>query len=85
MQSKIPGFESEKEPSFEEAFRRLEEIVEQLEKGELSLDDSIRLFEEGIKLARLCTRRLEEAERQIEVLLQDENGKLSVKPMEETR
>jgi exodeoxyribonuclease VII small subunit len=53
---------------------RLEEIVHALEAGNLSLDDSLRVFEEGTGLLRFCTRRLEEAERRIEVLMQDEGG-----------
>jgi exodeoxyribonuclease VII small subunit len=53
---------------------RLEEIVHALEAGNLSLDDSLRVFEEGTGLLRLCTRRLEEAERRIEILVQDEGG-----------
>ena len=50
-------------PKFEAAMARLEEIVHALEAGNLSLDDSLRVFEEGTGLLRLCTRRLEEAER----------------------
>jgi exodeoxyribonuclease VII small subunit len=61
-------------PKFEAAMVRLEEIVHALEAGNLSLDDSLRVFEEGTGLLRLCTRRLEEAERRIEILLQDEGG-----------
>jgi exodeoxyribonuclease VII small subunit len=61
-------------PKFEAALARLEEIVHALEAGNLSLDDSLKVFEEGTGLLRLCTRRLEEAERRIEILLQDEGG-----------
>jgi exodeoxyribonuclease VII small subunit len=61
-------------PKFEAAMARLEEIVHALEAGNLSLDDSLRVFEEGTGLLRLCTRRLEEADRRIEILLQDEGG-----------
>jgi exodeoxyribonuclease VII small subunit len=57
---------------FEAAMARLEEIVHALEAGNLSLDDSLRVFEEGTGLLRFCTRRLEEAERRIEILLQNE-------------
>ena len=62
-------------PKFEAAMTRLEEIVHALESGNLSLDDSLRVFEEGTGLLRLCTRRLEDAERRIEILMQDEGGK----------
>jgi exodeoxyribonuclease VII small subunit len=61
-------------PKFEAVLARLEEIVHALEAGNLSLDDSLKVFEEGTGLLRLCTRRLEEAERRIEILLQDEGG-----------
>jgi exodeoxyribonuclease VII small subunit len=59
---------------FEEAMARLEAIVHALEAGNLPLDESLRVFEEGTALLRYCTRRLEEAERRIEVLMQDEGG-----------
>ena len=62
------------------AMARLEEIVHALEAGNLSLDDSLRVFEEGTGLLRLCTRRLEEAERRIEILMQDETGGTRAEP-----
>jgi exodeoxyribonuclease VII small subunit len=65
---------------FEAAMARLEEIVHALEAGNLSLDDSLRVFEEGTGLLRLCTRRLEEAERRIEILMQDEGGGARAEP-----
>ena len=57
--------------SFETALSRLEQIVGALEKGDLSLEDSLKLYEEGIGRARFCQERLEEAESKIEVLSQD--------------
>lgn len=69
-----PAAPREDSPKFEAAMARLEEIVHALEAGNLSLDDSLRVFEEGTRLLRLCTRRLEAAERRIEILLQDEGG-----------
>jgi exodeoxyribonuclease VII small subunit len=57
--------------TFEAALQRLEQIVGLLEKGELSLDDSLRLYEEGIARARQCQARLDEAEARIEILTQD--------------
>ncbi len=66
--------EPEAGPKFEEAMARLEAIVHALEAGNLSLDESLRAFEEGTALLRYCARRLEEAERRIEILLQDEGG-----------
>ena len=62
------------EPSFERRSQQLEEIVQKLEKGELPLEDSLRLYEEGIRLSRLCHAKLEEAEGQIEVLMKDARG-----------
>jgi exodeoxyribonuclease VII small subunit len=60
---------------FEQAMARLEAIVGELEKGELPLDESLRIFEEGIRLSKNCLKVLEEAERKVEVLVQDKNGK----------
>ncbi len=67
-------------PRFEEAMARLEQIVRALEAGNLSLDDSLRAFEEGTALLRHCARRLEETERRIEILMQDETGGLRPQP-----
>lgn len=71
------------EKKFEAALARLEEIVSSLESGELALEQSLKLFEEGVKLSRICNARLEEAERKVEVLLKDKNGKTTAKPFEE--
>ncbi|MDH5639949.1 MAG: exodeoxyribonuclease VII small subunit [Nitrospira sp.] len=60
---------------FEQAMARLEVIVAELEKGDLPLDESLKIFEEGIRLSKNCLKVLEEAERKIEVLVQDKNGK----------
>ena len=54
---------------FEEALGRLEDIVKRMETGDMTLEESLKAFEEGIKLARLCSRRLDEAERRVEILL----------------
>jgi len=62
------------EPTFELALSQLEQIVQKLEKGELPLEDSLRLYEEGIRLSRLCHAKLEEAEGRIEVLMKDARG-----------
>jgi exodeoxyribonuclease VII small subunit len=71
------------EKNFEASLARLEEIVKKLEKGDLPLEQSLKLFEEGVKLARVCNKRLEEAERKVEILLKDNEGKLVPKPFEE--
>ncbi|OFV86779.1 MAG: exodeoxyribonuclease VII small subunit [Acidobacteria bacterium RBG_16_70_10] len=61
-------------PTFEQALQQLEQIVQRLEKGELPLEESLKLYEEGIRLSRLCHGKLEEAEGKIEMLLKDTRG-----------
>ncbi|MEA2006039.1 MAG: exodeoxyribonuclease VII small subunit [Acidobacteriota bacterium] len=70
------------ELSFEKALAELEKIVEKLEGGELSLDKSLALFEEGVKLARFLRGELEKAEKKIEILLKDEKGQVKAEPFE---
>jgi len=67
---------------FEEALGRLEDIVKKMEAGEMSLEESLKAFEEGIKLVRLCSRKLDEAERRVEILLKQEEELVS-KPFKE--
>jgi exodeoxyribonuclease VII small subunit len=62
------------EPTFEEALSALEGIVQRLEKGELALEESLKLYEEGIRLSRICHGKLEEAEGRIELLVKDARG-----------
>lgn len=71
------------EKRFETALARLEEIVQALEKGDLHLEQSLKLFEEGVRLARYCTKRLDEAERKVEILLKDKEGNIAAQPFEE--
>ncbi|MHC1579287.1 MAG: exodeoxyribonuclease VII small subunit [Candidatus Alkanophagales archaeon] len=59
------------ELSFEDALRRLEEIVERLERGDLPLEEALRLFEEGVALCRFCNRKLDEAEYRVEMLVRE--------------
>lgn len=66
---------------FEQAMARLETIVEELERGELPLDESLRIFEEGIRLSKTCLKMLNEAERKVEVLVQDRDGKRSLRAL----
>ncbi|MFH1783997.1 MAG: exodeoxyribonuclease VII small subunit [bacterium] len=67
------------EAKFEDALTRLETIVTQLEDGEVSLDSSLKMFEEGIELSRLCAKKLEEAQKKIEILTKTKEGKTSKK------
>ncbi|HAR45830.1 MAG: exodeoxyribonuclease VII small subunit [Nitrospirae bacterium GWC2_57_13] len=71
------------EKKFEAALGRLEEIVKELEKGDLPLEQSLKLFEEGVKLSRLCTKRLDEAERKVEILVKDGSGNVTARPFGE--
>ena len=64
------------EIKFEKAMKRLEQIVEELEKGELDIDKSLEIFEEGIKMSRVCSKKLNEAEQKIEKLTRDQKGAL---------
>ena len=66
--------------TFEDSLARLEQIVSQLETGNLPLEESLRVFEEGVTLARRCARYLEEAEKRIELLTKDEAGAPGTKP-----
>jgi len=68
---------------FEEALPELESIVKKLEEGDLSLDESLRLFEEGVRLSRYCNQKLEEAEKKIEILMKNEKGDLEKRPFNE--
>ena len=72
------------EPKFEKDLEKLEQIVESLETGGLSLDDALKRFEEGIKLARRCEKALSEAERKIEILTKNAEGELVAEPFEES-
>ena len=63
-----------KEPTFEEALKSLEDVVSKLESGETNLEESIRLFEEGMRLSGLCQKRLDDADRKIELLMRKQGG-----------
>jgi exodeoxyribonuclease VII small subunit len=64
---------------FEDAMARLETIVSELERGDLPLDESLRIFEEGIKLSKTCLKMLDDAERKVEILIQDRDGKMRLR------
>ena len=68
----------DKQMHFEDAFKRLEQIVGNLESGDLSLEESMKLFEEGIGLTEACKTRLDDAEKKIQLLLKNSDGKLSL-------
>lgn len=80
-ENRYGAVESAPETTFEQALRRLEEIVGRLESGELTLDESLALFEEGVRLSRICSARLAEAERKIERLIERADGALAAEPL----
>jgi len=73
------------EIKFEEALKKLEKIVEDLEKGDLSLDEALKKYQEGIELARLCTQRLDNAKKKIDVLVKNKKGEFELKPLNENK
>jgi exodeoxyribonuclease VII small subunit len=68
--------------TFEESLDELESIVKKLEEGDMPLEESLELFEKGVKLSRDCRDRLTRAERRIEVLMKDANGEIRTEPVE---
>jgi exodeoxyribonuclease VII small subunit len=74
--------ETPKKPDFERSLARLEEVVRKLESPQLSLDEAMKLFEEGVALSRECQRQLEEAEGKVEILLKKADGKVVAEPFE---
>jgi exodeoxyribonuclease VII small subunit len=71
-----------KKPDFERSLARLEEVVRRLESPQLSLDEAMKLFEEGVNLSRECQKHLEEAEGRVEILLKKADGKLAAEVFE---
>lgn len=71
------------ESKFEKDLERLEQVVEALEAGGLTLDESLKRFEEGVKLARRCEKALTEAERRIEILVKNARGEITAEPFAE--
>ena len=67
-------------PSFEESLKKLESLVEQLEKGDLSLEDSLKLFEEGVGLSAACKKELDAAEGKVQMLIKQRDGSLKAEP-----
>ncbi len=73
------------EIKFEEALKKLERSVEELEKGDLSLDEALKKYQEGIELSRLCNQRLENAKKKIDVLVKNKKGEFELKALDETK
>ncbi len=71
-----------KEMAFDAALKKLEALVEDLESGELSLEDALKKYEEGVKLADFCTKRLSEAEKKVELLMKTNPGRFKTEPLE---
>ena len=77
--------EAQKKPDFEKSLARLEEVVRRLESPQLSLDEAMKLFEEGVELSRECQKQLEDAEGRVEILLRKADGKLAAEPFDPER
>jgi exodeoxyribonuclease VII small subunit len=67
---------------FEDALNKLEKIVSKLEEGDIPLEESLKLFEEGIRLSRFCNQKLDEADKKVEILLKDKNGVTKAYPFD---
>jgi exodeoxyribonuclease VII small subunit len=72
------------EIKFEDALKKLEKIVEDLENGSLSLDGALEKYNEGIELSRLCTKKLDAAKKKVEILLKSADGSVELKPFDES-
>jgi len=70
------------EPKFEDALKKLEDIVDRLESGEIPLEESLAKYEEGVRLVRLCQKKLEQAKKKIEILVKTKDGKIKIEPFE---
>jgi exodeoxyribonuclease VII small subunit len=70
------------EQKFEDALKSLESIISRLEDGDIPLEESLKLFEDGVKLSRFCAEKLDEAEKRVEILVKDKEGKLNPQPFE---
>ena len=73
------------ELKFEESLKKLEKIVDDLEKGDLSLDEALKKYQEGIELSRLCAQRLENAKKKIEVLMKNKKSEFELAPLDQTK
>jgi exodeoxyribonuclease VII small subunit len=73
------------EPSFEEAMKRIETIVADLEKSDIPLEQALERFEEAVKLAKICHRKLDEAQKRVSKLVDTDDGGFALEPFEESR
>ncbi|MBI3405760.1 MAG: exodeoxyribonuclease VII small subunit [Acidobacteria bacterium] len=80
-QTPVKKPETTKGPIFEQALKRLEEVVRRLESAHISLDEAMKLFEEGVQLTRECQKQLQEAEGRVEILLK-KAGRMVTEPFE---
>ncbi len=73
------------EMKFEEALKRLERIVQELEDGDLPLDEACEKYEEGIRLSKACAKKLEQAKKRVEILLKNEDGSIELKEFDQRK
>ncbi|MDD4953368.1 MAG: exodeoxyribonuclease VII small subunit [Candidatus Omnitrophica bacterium] len=73
------------EIKFEEALKKLEKIVEDLEKGDLSLDEAMKKYQEGIELSRICNQKLDNAKKKIDLLVKNKKGEFELRPISEAK
>lgn len=71
------------ELKFEESLKQLEKIIKDLEKGDLPLEDSLKKYEEGVRLSQQLSKKLEQAQKRVEVLMKAEGGRLDTKPFDD--
>jgi exodeoxyribonuclease VII small subunit len=74
---------AKKKESFEDALRKLEKIVARMEEADIPLEEALQSFEEGVRLARFCSKKLDEAEQKVAMLVRDETGALQPTPFVE--
>ena len=73
------------EIKFEDALKKLEKLVEELENGDLSLDEALKKYQEGIELSRTCSSKLDSAKKKIDILAKNKKGEFELKPLDESK